>query len=581
MIQIRNLALGLDSRLAKSLERFRVGTDAWGLTLPQPRQLSKRAFEINRMFDEGKPPEPPSQARINALGRLRQGKVQISRKDWQLIVWGLCDDCGRAGLPIDDAALFAKVMQFVDTQSDVGIGRKVWFGLFHSYFAYPAAIPEESPGWQTLRSKLALTLPALLQRQARQKSWAQALARHNELLTDRAGEKLAQALARNDDSVAKDIATYFPVPENSWLWRDMIERRLAMLLDTSDETFRQAIPSLLELGVQHASHSDEILAAVLARYSNSAFRSETHGQLKQRALDLWQNPQVKTANRWSLVADDVRRMVLQWFAKADLEHFFSLLQGDGSVDQARLNYWLRFVDQISYTRVVMGLDAFSNQNADFINFRDKNKGRFSRLTANNTDNNAFIMQIGEYYFVEFSGTGNACYVYPEASLPFNPEHANFTLLNLKNKDKALDRLIHNGAWEYKADMSLAKLGLRAGEAVHRARSVARASIPSPPTSASRPHKIASSTWPAPSPAPVANPTPAVSQEPADKARDRRITQSIYEATIFAIRMHMKRDDLRPQGGAFWILDDGKDQEVRKHLIQLGFGYINGRGFWIK
>lgn len=579
MIQIRDLSSALESRLVQSLNRFSQGPGAWGLSLPAPRKLTERAAVVCALFDEGLPPEPPSKARINAIGRLRQGKVAISRKDWQLIAWGLCDHCGHAGMPIDDPALFAKVLAFIDAETESGITRKIWFGLLHSYFAYTAEDPTDNLRWRTLRHKLASTLPALLGRQIRPKSWAQALERNSELLTNRAGENLALALARNDETIANDIATYIPVSEHSWLWRDVIDRRLDMLKRTNDQEFRPAIPSILKLGTQHPTHADRILASVLGRYAESNYRSDTHAELKQTALDLWQNPQVRTANRWSLVPDDVRRMVLQWFAKADLEHFFSLLQGDGSVDHARLRYWLRFVDQITYTRIVMGMDAFTNQSADFIDFRNKNKGRFSRLTANNTENNAFIMQIGEYYFVEFSGTGNACYVYAAHDLPFDPDHANFTLLNLKNKSKAVDRLIHNGAWEYKADIALTRLGLRAGNALAETR--VPHIVPVPAMNRATNTAIPSPTWPATTAAMLTTPRPAVTQEAIDKARESRITQAIYEATIFAIRLHLKREDHRAKGGAFWILDDGKAQEVRQRFTQLGFGYTVGRGYWIK
>ena len=38
-------------------------------------------------------------------------------------------------------------------------------------------------------------------------------------------------------------------------------------------------------------------------------------------------------------------------------HFFELLRGNGDVDQARLHYWLRFANQMGFTRIVVGTDA--------------------------------------------------------------------------------------------------------------------------------------------------------------------------------------------------------------------------------
>jgi hypothetical protein len=611
MTPMRDLVAALDERLGRSLHRFSVGADSFALTLPAPSRLAERALAVVRLFDEGAPPEPPSQARIDAIARLRKGNSAVSHKDWQLIAWGLCDECGRAGMPINDRVLFEKIMQYVDGEAVTGIGRKVWFGLLHSYFACPDAVPRHNPNWLTLRQKLELTLPALVQRLARPKSWAQALVRHADLLTDQAGVQLAQALATNDDALSRDVTTYLPIPETSWLWRDMIERRLAMLASTSDVEFKLAIPALLDLSARHAMQSDRILAAVLTRYADADFSKEAHLQLKQAALDRWQNPQVKTANRWSLVEDDVRRMVLQWFAKADLEHFFSLLQGEGDVDDARLHYWLRFVDQISYTRIVMGQDAFMNPSPDFVDFRKKNKGRFSRLSSPITSNNAFIMQIGDYCFVEFSGTGNACYVYSQMNLPFNPELANFTLFDLKNKNRATTRVLHNGSWQYRADRDLAKLSLAAGQGTRSIRRESRpralAPLPAPtpaPTirTPARPTQTGSCTetyiapsapmvppaptiqapgWPSPTGQLSARQLAASNNRTAGSGREDRIAEAVCGASVLAIRHNIQQDDRRAKGGAFWMLDNGKDQDVRRQLIQLGFAYVPNRGFWIK
>lgn len=129
MTPLRNLAASLDDRLINSLQRFGRGADHCALSLPAPTRLAERAMAVGRLFDEGKPAEPPSQARINAIARLRDGKNAITRKEWMLIAWGLCDQCGRAGMPINDTTLFAQVIDYVDGQASSGIGRKLWFGL--------------------------------------------------------------------------------------------------------------------------------------------------------------------------------------------------------------------------------------------------------------------------------------------------------------------------------------------------------------------------------------------------------------------------------------------------------------------
>lgn len=162
-------------------------------------------------------------------------------------------------------------------------------------------------------------------------------------------------------------------------------------------------------------------------------------------------------------------MVVAWFAKEDLEHFFNLLKGDDDVDQSRLFYWVRFANQMSYTRIIMGSDAWSNEGRDFAHFREKNKGRLGRLIGAAGHNNAVVMQIGNYFFVEFSGKG-ACYVYQADQSPFNPEKPHLELTTeIKQRHRAVEWMPHVPTpnrpdrvegWLSKFDGTLGRLGIR-------------------------------------------------------------------------------------------------------------------------
>jgi len=72
--------------------------------------------------------------------------------------------------------------------------------------------------------------------------------------------------------------------------------------------------------------------------------------------------------------------------------------------------------------------------------------------------------------VEFSGTGNACYVYQADQSPFDPDKSVLELASeLKQPNRALDRMRHSPApsrpnriegWLSKFDDALEKLGIR-------------------------------------------------------------------------------------------------------------------------
>jgi hypothetical protein len=624
MMPRRELIEELDLQLARVLARYSAGDPATSMQMPSPSRLAAAAQNLTLKFVEGKPAEPPSQARINALDRLNRNDPRLNRRDWNLIAWGLCDTCGRAGKPIDSVDMISRVMDYLDEQSSgQGISRRFWFGLLHSYFAYASKDPSFNANWVNLRTRLAATASKLIDSQRRPKTWAKVLEAHSELLTPTAGMQLADAIFQGNTSIAAELKTYLPIPDSSWLWQRIISEQLLRLPRISDEAFFPLIPAMLQLAVQHPQETDNIIAALLTRYEKSTAREIAHEELKQLALMHWQNPQIKMANRWALVPEEVRKMVLHWFAMADLQHFFSLLQGAGGVDRDRLNYWLRFVDQIGYTRIVLGGDAIANQHPNYIDFRAKNKGRFSSLHGGDSANNAFIMRIGNYYFVEFSGKGNACYVYEEGRLPFSPASTSFTVLNLKHKNAATDRIIHNGSWQTGADWSLKRLGIFPSDK-RKSRK-----IPDTPEARTTQPVFTLPSAPLPSESsrdqptlPVENPVlpdqassagatspfaalfsapdnhkrggPGIFVEPRP-VEDSSVTRkdvhlqkaskiSSAQAVLLAKKMVAKSEigfaDYRAHGGAFWILEKNQNSDLSRRLIELGFTYREGRGHWV-
>ncbi|WP_265176559.1 EH signature domain-containing protein [Aeromonas veronii] len=91
------------------------------------------------------------------------------------------------------------------------------------------------------------------------------------------------------------------------------------------------------------------------------------------------------------------------------------------------------------------------------------------LSGGSPADNAVIMQIGDYIFVEFSHTGNACYVYRANSCGFNPDASALHLTHdLKQKNLAKGRWIHvpkplkpdaMEGWQQKYDDELRLLGI--------------------------------------------------------------------------------------------------------------------------
>ena len=297
---------------------------------------------------------------------------------------------------------------------------------------------------------------------------------YHDIFTPQAGGVISRQLLAGESNSLSSLEKIAQIPDSSWLWKRIFTVLLAQLDTLDDPQFLDKISWLLGLAAQWVRFRDDIITAILTRYYHSIYRDQAHSALKQAALEYWDNPQLKSQqNKWhQYVSEPVAAMVRGWLAKQDLMHFFELLRGNGDVDQARLYYWLRFANQMGFTRIVMGTDAWQDRGSDFVKFREENKGRLSYLRGGRNFDNAMIMQINDYLFVEFSGTGNAMYAYRIGHAPFNPESRTLDInIHLKDKGRCVLRLPHTPraegynkvritGWMLKYDDELRQLGIR-------------------------------------------------------------------------------------------------------------------------
>jgi hypothetical protein len=256
-----------------------------------------------------------------------------------------------------------------------------------------------------------------------------------------------------------NIRKHLNIASNSWLWLELFKEQIKQACQAEDSKFYTYIDPILLGSSPYQNHLNDVVKSLLDRYQQSAKKDIVSASLKRVSFEKWGSPQLQTTTSWGLVRTETKAMVLQWFAKDDLEHFFSMLQDNGTPDIRRLNFWLRYIGQISYTRIVLGRSSSFNKTIDFVNFRRINNGRFSMLSGAKDTNNAFILKIGQYYIVEFSETGNACYIYSENNMPFPYSKANLDLKDVKNKDFSIKRISHSGDWELSMDLTMNQLGI--------------------------------------------------------------------------------------------------------------------------
>ncbi|BBT89207.1 hypothetical protein WP8W19C02_08270 [Enterobacter cloacae] len=440
--------------------------------------LASAGREMEMRFDKAeKIPTPPHEMRLAALRRFRLAE-ELTEREWRMVFYGLADtDPLYPDRPVllEDDTFFPHVDSAIKKQIESRtLKRKDWAALCSSYFAYKHESPEINPHWCVLRGHIARGYPIVKAAIRREKSWMKTIEFYHDIFTPQAGGVISQELLSGESNSLSSLEKIAQIPDSSWLWKRIFTVLLAQLDTLDDPHFLEKISWLLGLAAQWVRFRDDIMTATLTRYYHSTYRDQAHSALKQAALEYWDNPQLKSQqNKWhQYVSEPVAAMVRGWLAKQDLMHFFELLRGNGDVDQARLHYWLRFANQMGFTRIVMGPDAWQDRGSDFVKFREENRGRLSHLRSGRSFDNAMIMQINDYIFVEFSGTGNAMYAYRVGQAPFNPESHSLDInIQLKDKYRNLLRLPHTPraegynktritGWMLKYDDELRKLGIR-------------------------------------------------------------------------------------------------------------------------
>lgn len=460
----------LSAAISQSLSAHRT------VQAPEPLErfprLAAAGVDLYERFERAeKALPPPEEKRRAAISKFRN-VLPLNASEWRLVFAGLSDKSESVGPILNDDQLYARVHDEVHQRiEERRLSRRDWLALCFSYFGYDAATPAQNANWCLLREDVQLGFECVRDQQKRVKEWVQIVQQHQELFSEQAGATLGDQMFKGEISDLSALQTIAQIPDNSWLWRRIFTVLISRIFMLDDAEFSQRLADLVDIGRQHPRYMNDVLSACLSRYHLATYREKPSSLLKQLALDNWGSPQIRSRqNSWLQYVDkDVCAMVVAWFAKEDLEHFFNLLKGDDDVDQSRLFYWLRFANQMSYTRIIMGSDAWSNEGRDFAHFREKNKGRLGRLIGAAGHNNAVVMQIGNYFFVEFSGMG-ACYVYQADKAPFDPEKSQLGLATeIKQRHLVVEWMRHFPApsrsdrvegWLIKFDDTLERLGIR-------------------------------------------------------------------------------------------------------------------------
>ncbi|WP_132579561.1 EH signature domain-containing protein [Paralcaligenes ureilyticus] len=440
----------------------------------KPELVEMSAREAEKIF-QGYAKAKPSKEDAYAAARafLRGQKLDAWQKD--LVASAVAEPIQEmSGVTVLGSRRLLELLGSYEAEAKRGdLWRLTWHGLLYSYFNYvPSLARDESTqaGWEALRAFLERTWPLIDQQVGRElvPDWIGILRKEHEVLTAAPVEKYSRAYLRGETEVTDRLAADLGIPPSSWFWHALVLDTVERATDDTDAEFRGLLPRLLNLIQGKPGFRDEALEAILIRY-HACKGSPQDEQLRDYVCQstVWKNPKLKAAGiatAWNRVPDTVWEMVLGWVNKQNLEDFFGILAARNNADEGRLDFWSKYLTQVTWTRLVFGRDTMilKRENPNIRDLIAREEGAYAQLTGK-PEVDAFMMRIGSYLFIEFSKKPNACYVYQSDQLPFEPylRHYDGGTSDLAagyNTNCAL-RIVHREGWASRAEADLRRLGI--------------------------------------------------------------------------------------------------------------------------
>ncbi len=327
-----------------------------------------------------------------------------------------------------------------------------------------------------------------------------------------------------------------------------------------DAQFVELIPSLIDLLQSKPAFRDEGLELVLVRYHAckdvSAHGTTLRDTLRDFACSpkVWRNPKLRSvglAPGWNRVPDEVWQMVLGWVNTQSLKDFFDILAVRNRADEGRRDFWLQYLNQITWTRLLLSRETLALQRRDeeVRALIAREEGSYAEIGKQGVD--AFLMQIGNFLIVEFSKKPHASYVYEKDKVPFGLQERFYEggtgdlAAGFYNQARAA-RITHLPGWQDGAAGSLRELGIYPDNAGSRRRS---------------------------------DPTPVAPPKPPTKPAAGGLDLGALNRLVVRFRGVQVDDRRRSAGGRLWVNDPTQNAQLAAELKALGFKWAGSRQAW--
>ena len=261
--------------------------------------------------------------------------------------------------------------------------------------------------------------------------------------------QLAMTLLRSRVQLS-EVWSYLELPDHTHSYRyfgAVAEAYIALNRRVDQET----VADVIEFVKKHNNDktSRTVLSKLIERLGFDA--SENLRQpVQSYVLQKWEDPRIAGGDiRWRGVSNEAKQIFTRWITKEDLRFFFDVVARacDDNKFAYRKAFWLAYLEHISFCRPVLRRDAeylFRNDLQTLQYYRER---RPATLTGGNSNQHAFIIQMGNYTFVEFS-TAGACYVYDDINRPFSLGDSKYSMFELRWRGRETHWQPHSSSGRY-------------------------------------------------------------------------------------------------------------------------------------
>lgn len=503
---------------------------------------------------------------------LRGGKL-ASYRDTKYVCFGIESAYGPHQIRvIEHGELFPRLLSHV--QEYTGEPRKFrrcYQGLLKGYLRYNGIQADHvigSRNWYTLRGFLHEHMAGIT-RHTLVPEWVLALGRHQNLLEDNPCAPYAPALLDGDTSALEELKSRLSIDDETWVMQEILLAQVQAAINLrDDEQFKSHVSRLLRLLEPQRQLLQRGISLLLKRYAQCEVRPE-HPGMRELALKEWGSPWLeKNKPLWHAQIDvQATDMVSLWLKRSSIRDFFELLQADGAADRERMEFWLQYAEAIDEIWLALGVSSRTSRSPDYVRIRKQMEGRWMELSGSSYQHdNAFLMKIGGYLFIEFGKQNNACHVFDAENMPFTLGDKSVSGAGdgLKNTSHSghKGKMTHRHGWQWDFSSILRRYANAVPDA-EREKEKQKVQAP-----------------------------PVMVQEPAKKCeipgRESVLISDLQggNATLQYSFLQQKCaelgiaiEDNRQKGGALWVRTDNSSNELTVYLVKQGFKFSSGKGWW--